>query len=174
LSGQAEESSFPPELIAKTAIQQRWKLNAIARACMVDHHTIPLQREWHPSAEEWNAFCAAADQIVRDVGNGFPRLQQRYRVRDYASVAEYIRDHAVPIDFLFDIARELEAVFPDAPLSMEVVTDPEEGTGQLLISAATDSPLEEALDRLRQFDEAWWLDNVHRAHGQVCVDIGIQ
>lgn len=173
-SGEREELGCPREPSLETTARQHWELDEVARASSVHYRTTPLQREWHHSAERWNAFCAAGDQIVRGVTDGFSRLQRRYQFRHYAAVAGYMRDRAVPMDFLFDIARELEAAFPDAPLFMEIVTDPEEGTEHLLISAATDLPVREALDRLRRFDEAWWLANVDRAHGQVCVDIEIR
>jgi hypothetical protein len=174
LSRELHDLSFPQESIPGPSVRQYEQLDAVARICSVDYRTMPLQREWHLSQEEWSKFCAAADQIVRSVLDEFSRLQQRYQIRRDAAVAEYIRDRAIPLTLLYDIAYELQAVFPDAPLFMEVVPDPEEGTEHLLISTAPDLPVKQALDRLRQFDEAWWLVNARRAHGQICVDVEIR
>jgi hypothetical protein len=80
-----------------------------------------------------------------------------------------------PVDLIIQdrlqlLAPILQARFADAQLFLEVVLDPESDEQRLLVSVATAMPIEHALTTLHQFDSDWWLDNMDRSQGLVCID----
>jgi hypothetical protein len=100
-------------------------------------------------------------------------VAERYRVRD-EGVARFLRQnlHLVPV--LLQIADVLPASFgPEAPLFLETVVDPEndkDEDGELVASVGISLPAGVALERLRAFDEGWWLRQVPRVGGQLSVN----
>jgi transcriptional regulator with XRE-family HTH domain len=69
---------------------------------------------------------------------------------------------------------EVVKAIPDARFTLELLVDPddaEDDGGQLMLGILTDLPYEEGLAALARFDAAWWLDNVARAIGRLCIDI---
>jgi hypothetical protein len=71
-----------------------------------------------------------------------------------------------------DAADYLGLHFPGAPLRVSLRHN--EGQGELperVLAAVTDVPLEETFARLERFDEAWCLDAMPRAGGQLTVTV---
>jgi transcriptional regulator with XRE-family HTH domain len=69
---------------------------------------------------------------------------------------------------------EVMKTIPDARFTLQLLVDPddtEDDEGQLALGILTDLPDEEGLAALARFDAAWWLDNVARANGRLCIDI---
>jgi hypothetical protein len=63
-------------------------------------------------------------------------------------------------------------LIPDARLNLSVLADPEYGDGeQLFLGISTNLDDDEALRALRHFDQDWWVHNVRRARGLVCIDL---
>jgi hypothetical protein len=93
-------------------------------------------------------------------------------VRRPAELRRYLKKHPFLVPLLQEIRGKLHEYFPDCPASLAVVTDPEEaGSEQMVVSVATSLAPHDAVGRLGQFDRDWWLDNVRRAQGKICVDV---
>ena len=60
----------------------------------------------------------------------------------------------------------LKNYFGLTPLYLEEIED-----NKLLMSVATDLPPSEALKKLRQFDDEWWIKNESLANGKLCIDV---
>ena len=92
-----------------------------------------------------------------------------YSLRDPARVKLFLHAHPQLKDVLIEARPHLQKHFgPDAQVFLEVVPDPEiEGWDQLIAHIRTDHQPEEALHRLDQFDDEWFLDQLSRVGGQL-------
>jgi hypothetical protein len=87
-------------------------------------------------------------------------------------VQSLLDEHPSLIDLLAEIRAKLRDYFAEAPVSLSAARDPDETARvQLVVAVTTDLSPGEALDRLAEFDRDWWLDNLARAQGKVCVDV---
>jgi hypothetical protein len=101
---------------------------------------------------------------------GSVQLEKQYTLRQRAEVCAILAGHPYVVELLLEAAPVLEAHFPAAPLFLELVTDPETAGQRILVLAAIALPIEQSLAKLEEFDDAWWLANVARAQGKVCID----
>jgi hypothetical protein len=87
-------------------------------------------------------------------------------------VPAFLEKYPSLISLLPEIRRKLRDYFPDSPVSLDVAADPDEADReQLVVAVATHLTPSDAVGRLGQFDRDWWLDNLDRAQGRVCVDV---
>lgn len=91
------------------------------------------------------------DQTVRDVLTGNPQL----------------------VSVLQDMAAVVPNFFgPDVRLGLRLVIDPEDGgDGELFALIKTSLPPDDALHRLRAFDEDWWFEHLRPVAGQLTVTL---
>ena len=61
---------------------------------------------------------------------------------------------------------KLKNYFGHTSLYLETIED-----GELLMSIATKLSPEDALKRLHQFDDEWWIENEPTANGKLCIDV---
>ena len=61
---------------------------------------------------------------------------------------------------------KLKDYFGLTPLYLEAV-----GEDEILMSISTSLPAKEALEKLHQFDNDWWIDNEPLAKGKLCIDV---
>ncbi|MCD6518304.1 MAG: hypothetical protein J7M05_00060 [Anaerolineae bacterium] len=77
----------------------------------------------------------------------------------------FLREHPQLAELVLHTAPALRTFFdPEAPLSLELVRDPETGEEELfaLVHLRDTSP-QEALEKLRRFDEEWFLTHTSAA-----------
>ena len=91
---------------------------------------------------------------------------------DESPVEALLDEHPFLIDLLPEIRGKLRDYFADSPVSLTVARDPDETDGeQLVVAVTTDLPPGDAINRLSEFDRDWWLDNLDRSQGRVCIDV---
>ena len=92
-----------------------------------------------------------------------------YWFRDPPRVQQYLHSHPQLEEVLIDAWPHLRRHFgPDVQVFLEVVSDPEiETWDQLIAHVRTAHQPEEALYRLDQFDDEWFLDQLSRVSGQM-------
>ena len=93
-----------------------------------------------------------------------PGLENGYELRNFAAVAAYVAEHPQLTGFLLDSYGQLRKYFDaTASYALEVVSDPEISPSSdfLFVNIRTSMPVDEAMERLDQFDEAWYLDQVN-------------
>ncbi len=96
-----------------------------------------------------------------------------YSFTDYQEVAAYLKKHRFLIPILTEAYPVIQRYFgPDAPVRIEVSTDPEEGYQELVAWIQTHLPPEKAVDALDRFDWEWWLNVSLDAKGKLCFDVG--
>lgn len=99
-------------------------------------------------------------------------LVDRYHVRG-EEVQPYLQANPSLVPILREIADEIPRVFgSEAELALALVHDPEDGAaGEPFVFIRTALPPGEALDRLRAFDEGWWLRRLASGGGRLTVTL---
>jgi hypothetical protein len=85
-------------------------------------------------------------------------------------VQALLDEHPFLIDLLPEIRGKLRGFFANSSVSLTVTRDPDE-TDRLVVAVTTDLSPGDAISRLGEFDRTWWLENLDRAQGKVCIDV---
>ena len=102
-------------------------------------------------------------------------IESFYSLKSKTAVIQFIDEHSFLIPLLLEAREEIAAFFPKSDVSLEITTDPEaEGDYQLLASVSTSLTAEDAYRRLKEFDRAWWLDELGRSQSLLCISIDLQ
>ena len=106
--------------------------------------------------------------LLIDQGAKLAQIRRMYGLRAEAEVVRFLRTHPALIDLLLEAPTHVERYFgPNPQLVLEVVTDPEvPDSEELFANICTPLPVEEALERLDQLDEGWFLDQLERTGGR--------
>ena len=87
------------------------------------------------------------------------------------SVEDWLRGRPTIAALLEDAMLHLRGLVPDARFSLKMLDEPDDEPDQLFLGVVTSLPEQDARSALRRFDQKWWLANVHRAGGQLCIDL---
>ena len=99
-------------------------------------------------------------------------MEGAYSLKEKTAVIQFIGEHSFLIPLLMEAREKLDVYFPNSEVSLQVVTDPEtEGDYQLLAAVSTSLPAEDAYRRLKEFDRDWWLDELGRSQGLLCISL---
>jgi hypothetical protein len=99
-------------------------------------------------------------------------LRTRYTFRRPAEVEGFLNAYPHRIPVLIEAAEVIPRYFgPDAPLVLEVVSDPEDEDllSELFALVQIDLDPNDALDRLDRLDDEWWTDRSPDGPGAVVV-----
>lgn len=100
-------------------------------------------------------------------------LEIGYIINNKAEVGRFLGQNTFLIPLLGLLYSPIQSFFPDTPLSLEVIRDPEiPDQIQLLVNILTHLEIKEALKQLRNFDLTWWLKNAPLAQGKLIIDLG--
>ncbi len=95
-----------------------------------------------------------------------------YTVRDRETVERFLARDGFLVPVLDEARHAIAAVFgAETPVSLELVTDPEEGDSALFARIETPLPVPAALDRLNPLYDEWWMDALPAARGFLHVDV---
>ena len=102
-------------------------------------------------------------------------IEGMYSMEGEEAVAQILKEHSFLIPLLRKAREKLDGYFPNSEVSLEVITDPEAKSDyQLLATVSTDLPAEDAYRKLKEFDRDWWLDELGRSQGLLCISIDLQ
>jgi hypothetical protein len=102
-------------------------------------------------------------------------IEGLYSPKGKTAVARILDEHSFLIPLLMEARERLDVYFPNSEVSLEVITDPEtEGDYQLLAAVSTDLTADDAYRKLKEFDRAWWLDELGRSQSLLCISIDLQ
>jgi hypothetical protein len=102
-------------------------------------------------------------QVAQPTAGASPHVANAYALRNAPACDAYFAAHPQVADFLQASYGQLRRFFgPEASLVLEVVRDPEASVPSdfLFVNIRTSMPVDDALARLDQFDEDWYLDQV--------------
>jgi hypothetical protein len=88
-------------------------------------------------------------------------------------VLDFLKAHQGLDRLLREAYEYIHVYFPDSENRLEVITDPELGYHQLLVTIVTPSTVDEAMNKLDSFRNYWWLDNLWRANEKLLIDVGV-
>lgn len=96
------------------------------------------------------------------------QIKGLYSLRDAAFVMGFLRIYPALIDLLLEAPTYLERTFgPNPQVVLEIVVDPEsEDSEELFANIRTSLPVEEALERLNQLDDVWFLAQLGQTGGR--------
>ena len=103
------------------------------------------------------------------------QIPQSYTLSNRLAVFSFLREHPFVAEVLIEAAGVLAECFGRRTLlSLELMHDPEADDPELFAYAHVDLPAEEALTKLRLFDERWFFGEQARIGGLFNVDVCLQ
>jgi len=100
------------------------------------------------------------------------QLEQLYIFREKAEILHFLEAKKFLLPLLEDAYTTIRSYFPASDLLLEVVIDPEiTHERQLVIFIAIKENAEEASEALDKLDEDWWMGNMDRAQGSLCITL---
>lgn len=102
------------------------------------------------------------------------QLKELYSFREPAEVLQFLEKYPFLVPLSLEAHQHIRKYFPDLPVFLEVITDPEARSRDediLWIYIATDLDSEEAIDTLERLDDDWWLDAEPQAQGKMFINI---
>jgi hypothetical protein len=97
----------------------------------------------------------------------------KYIFKPKASVTTFLLKHSYLLGLLDDAYLEIRRIFPNDPLYLEYFRDPENYKGnQLFIIVTTDLRGIDALNKLDELDDKWWMDNLDKAKRKLSITLG--
>jgi hypothetical protein len=101
-------------------------------------------------------------------------------IDDKSAVLRFLGDHSYLNDLLTEALFEITKYFPSSALNLEVMTDPDsdveiyspgKGNAELVLSILTTLEVRESIEKRNKFDRDWWVKNIRRAKGKLCITI---
>jgi hypothetical protein len=103
-------------------------------------------------------------------------ISENYLFRNKKQVFAFIQENPYLIDLLVDAYQKIQYFFSSCTeVFLQIVGEPESSNDKQLIAwiSLSLNP-DEAIARLDQFDEEWWLDEMERAQDKLCFTIEFQ
>src|SRR5687768_182782 len=102
-------------------------------------------------------------------------LEAVFMLQDRKRVLAFLEQHSSLQPLILEAHDEIRKYFPDSPLTLEVLADPEfPANPQLVLYIVTRLHADEALGVLDQLDETWWFGAMHRAGDQFSINLQYQ
>lgn len=99
-------------------------------------------------------------------------LDEIYTFRERKNALNYLKDNNYLESSLLEAPAKIKKYFTDAALILEVMHDPEEKDSKhLTLFIKTSLPPAEAIGKLEQFDEEWWIDASYRSKGKLSINL---
>ncbi|HEY9876769.1 MAG TPA: hypothetical protein V6D12_25315 [Candidatus Obscuribacterales bacterium] len=96
-------------------------------------------------------------------------LEQLYTLRERAEVLQFLEKYPFLVPVLLEAPSSIRQDFPDEPLFIKVVPDPEiVDYVQLVLSILTTIDPHEAVNRLHHLDKNWLLNLSHEVRERLC------
>lgn len=140
--------------------------------------------EWQAFTEDYGPFepylISPASPLNDDLADVISyterllgRLHERYEFRNEAAVETYIERHPSLCSLLTHAHDKIRKYFgPDTCAVLDVIKDNEvDDVERLFIFIQTDLSADEALDRLDELYEQWWLDALSTVRPKLSIDV---
>lgn len=111
-------------------------------------------------------------KVFQDLGNDndllflMSRLKRKYTVANFSKLLKFLSNNQSLFELLFEAHGEIKKYFPLEEIVLEVVLDPEIDSHEGIFAyILTSLPVAEALRKLDEFDEEWFLNQLDRTNG---------
>ena len=136
---------------------------------------LPTAFSGHPAAtvsEEIPQQVVPTSSQMDSIARALRSIQELYALSHPADIFRFFQQHPSLAPLVWETAHVLHRVFgPYVRLSLHLVRDPETGDEELFAFVHLEASVEEALRKLRMFDEEWFLDQQEEANGLFNVDV---
>ena len=114
-----------------------------------------------------------SNNVVSFADDRLGKLERQYEFRNSSAVKEFIRKNEYLTELLLEAHHRIREYFgPDVSAALDVIREPDaKNGGHLFVLILTTLPPKEAVPRLEELDQGWWLDVVLAARGKVTIDI---
>ena len=110
--------------------------------------------------------------MIKDAETVLDEIERSFAVRNEPDVIGFLGEHAFLVPLLRESYDRINAYFPAAQPTLEIVADPDGADdSQLVIFVPTKLEPQEAMAHLERFDENWWLDALDQARGKLCITL---
>lgn len=126
----------------------------------------------HP--QNWAGDLTPSHSVEKAIQSPMSFLLDYYfRIRGREAVLHFVEAHPELNTLLLEAASALDRYFgPGQRATLEIILDPEtENAPELVAHVKTSLSVPEALDRLDQFDQEWFLDRVRSVKGLFNVNL---
>ncbi|NEP42081.1 MAG: hypothetical protein F6K35_23805 [Okeania sp. SIO2H7] len=103
------------------------------------------------------------------------RLKQFYTFRDSKRVVQFLEKHPFLLPLLLEAPKQINTFFPGDELFLEVAIDPEAASpedNELFLLIVTNIDPEEAVEKLWEFDDKWWLKASDKSRNKLEISLG--
>jgi len=109
-------------------------------------------------------------EIATRISESLSPLSHSIAISENAS--RFLNEHSFLTELLKEAQEVLRSFFPRESLRLEHRIDPElPDDEKLTLYVQADTPVEETLVKLDEFEEFWWLDNLHKANDRMLIDV---
>jgi len=95
-------------------------------------------------------------------------FSEKYKLRKANEIGDFLSGNDYLIPLVSDAYGHLQKYFPGSPIFIEVER------GDLVISVGTKLSPEQAIKKLDEFDEDWWLDACIDSRAKLCITVEYQ
>lgn len=113
----------------------------------------------------------AGTSTIRLARNMRKLLERFYGLREPAEVVNFLSNNFFLFALLLQAYDWARKYFPSSKLFLEIIDEPEVEDTRMVISISTNLAPSEALNRLEQLDEDWWLTASSRAKGKLAITV---
>lgn len=116
--------------------------------------------------DESNNVASFADERIG-------KLAHQYEFKNSPAVKEFIRKNEYLTELLLEARQRIPEHFgPDVSVALDVIREPDtKNGGRLFVLILTTLRPKEAVSRLEELDQSWWLDVLSAARGKLTIDI---
>lgn len=112
---------------------------------------------------------------IIDFNSLFQKIEDCYHFKSKSRVKEFIEEHSYLTHILIESYELIIRFFGSGCyLELAVTTDPEEGFKELFVYIKTALPVDEALQKLDNFDDQWFLDKMSDTKGKLNFNLSFE
>ncbi|MEH2069184.1 MAG: hypothetical protein V7K47_13655 [Nostoc sp.] len=129
----------------------------------IDENRIGQQKTWLKQGQ----------QEDRELSDNFSKIFQLYTIDNVVDILRFLRKHQNLLDVLFKAHREIRKYFPYEKLQLKLSVDPESPQWEKLLLSIYSSPehIDEALNKLDEFDQKWWIEASLGVAVNLCINL---
>jgi hypothetical protein len=139
---------------------------------------------WHPVWKTWEYYEILdalygsysehdePGEVLNFADGQIKKLSKQYQFKD-VSVEEFLRENGHLTELLLEAREKIREYFgEDVPAALDIVKERDaKNSGRLFVLILTTLPPAEALSRLDELDQGWWIEALSASRSKVTIDI---
>lgn len=161
------------------------KQTLVARIYSTLENSVSVHKKWLCLGRTFAGYHASAEGHLRKLTEIYGEFVEdyvfqdqlkRYSMHNAEEVLSFLGNHFHVAGLLTDAIEHIDTIFTETPdLVLRLDTDPEEPNfKQIVANIVTSLDPDEALEKLDQFDDSWWLLSSSKAKGKLSFNIAFK